>query len=206
MKIVCLSDTHEKHKQVKLPEGDLLIHAGDFTWSGKQGPTMDFLDWLEDRPFKHKILISGNHDFYFEHGKNLNRFENRSLHYLINSGVLLDGRVKVWGSPFTPEFMHWAFMGTPKELETLWAGIPEHLDVLVTHGPPFGVLDRTTEGKNAGCPHLLKAVQNKKPRVHLFGHIHEGYGMTEKNGTVFVNTSLCNENYDLVNKPVVLEL
>lgn len=97
-------------------------------------------------------------------------------------------------------------MATPQKREALWAEIPEDLDVLITHGPPFGILDRTTNGENAGCPHLLKAVQSRKPKIHFFGHIHEGYGMREKDGTVFVNASLCNENYDLVNQPVLFEL
>ncbi len=206
MKIVCISDTHEKHQQIKLPRGDILIHAGDFTWTGRHQPTLDFLDWMETQSFKHKILVSGNHDFYFEHGKNLKQLEGRAIHYLMNSEMMIDARIKVWGSPFTPEFMDWAFMGTPQKLEALWAEIPEHLDILITHGPPFGVLDRTVDGMNAGCPHLSKTVQRKKPKIHLFGHIHEGYGMREKDGTIFVNAALCNENYDLVNEPVVLEL
>ncbi len=206
IKVVCISDTHEKHKRLQLPEGDILIHAGDFTWTGKQQPTLDFLDWLEAQPFKRKILISGNHDFYFEYGKNMDRLKGRAIHYLMNSGIVIDGQIKIWGSPFTPEFMDWAFMGTPREREALWVKIPENLDILVTHGPPFGILDKTVDGENAGCPHLLKAVQRRKPKIHLFGHIHEGYGLREIDGTVFVNASLCNENYDLVNEPVVLQL
>lgn len=205
MKIVCISDTHEKHRHVKLPKGDLLIHAGDFTWAGKQQPTFDFLDWMEAQPFKHKIFVSGNHDFYFEHGKNLKQLEGRNFHYLVNEKTVMDGRISIWGSPFTPEFLSWAFMGTSRELETIWGGIPDRLDILITHGPPFGILDRTTEGVPAGCPKLLEAVQRKKPRIHIFGHIHEGYGMQEKNGTLFINASLCNANYDLVNAPVAID-
>ena len=144
-----------------MPKGDILIHAGDFTWSGREQPTLDFLDWLEAQSFKHKILVSGNHDFYFEHGKNLRQLEGRSIHYLMNNEIAIEGQIKVWGSPFTPEFMDWAFMGTPKEREALWAKIPEHLDILITHGPPLGVLDRAADGVNAGCPYLLKSVQSK---------------------------------------------
>ncbi len=206
MKIVCIADTHEKHKQVKLPKGDILIHAGDLTWVGAPRPTLEFLDWFEAQPFVHKILVSGNHDFYFEHGKNLELLKGRNFHYLMNNKILIDGHVKIWGSPFTPEFLDWAFMGTPSKMETIWAKIPNGLDILITHGPPFGILDRTTDGANAGCPKLLEIVQARKPKIHIFGHIHEGYGMREINGTVFINASLCNANYDLVNKPVVFNL
>jgi len=97
-------------------------------------------------------------------------------------------------------------MGTPEILSAIWAKIPKNLDILITHGPPFGILDRTTRGVNAGCPKLLEVVQIQTPRIHVFGHIHEGYGMREKDGTVFVNASLCNANYDLVNKPVTIDL
>ena len=124
----------------------------------------------------------------------------------MNNAIRVEERIKIWGSPFTPEFLNWAFMGTPEKRKALWAEIPEHLDILITHGPPFGILDRTIDGENAGCPHLLKAVQSKKPKIHLFGHIHEGYGTLEIDGTLFVNASLCNERYDLINAPVVLEL
>ena len=84
MRIVCIADTHEKHEQVKLPKGDILIHAGDFTWVGDPKPTLDFLDWFEAQPFTHKIFVSGNHDFYFEKGKNLSYLKGRNFHYLMN--------------------------------------------------------------------------------------------------------------------------
>ena len=206
MRIVCIADTHEKHRQVKLPKGDVLIHAGDFTWAGDPDPTLDFLDWFEAQPFANKIFVSGNHDFYFDKGKNISHLKGRNFYYLMNQKILFNTGIKVWGSPFTPEFMDWAFMGTPEKLGAIWAGIPDNLDILITHGPPFGILDRTTRGVNAGCPKLLEAVQIKAPRIHVFGHIHEGYGMCGKDGTIFVNASLCNANYDLVNKPVTIDL
>lgn len=206
MKIVCIADTHEKHKQVKLPKGDMLIHAGDFTWVGAPGPTLEFLDWFEAQPYKHKILVSGNHDFLFEYGKNLRLLKDRSFHYLMNSKIVIDKRVNIWGSPFTPEFLNWAFMGTPSSLAAVWSKIPKDSDILITHGPPFGILDRTMEGANAGCPKLLEAVQIKKPKFHLFGHIHEGYGTQKRNGVTFINASLCDAAYRLANKPVVIDL
>lgn len=168
MKIVCISDTHEKHKQLDLPDGDVLIHAGDFTWVGNE--------------------------------------KGRNLHYLMNSEVVLDHGVRIWGSPFTPEFMNWAFMGTPATLKPIWDKIPSSLDILITHGPPYQILDRTMQGLSVGCPLLLEKVMAVKPKYHVFGHIHEGYGVREKNGVTFINASICNADYDLVNQPVVIEL
>ena len=205
MRIIFIADTHEKHKQVKLPDGDVLIHAGDLTWVGKSQPTLAFLDWLEVQPFKHKIFVAGNHDFYFHHAENLQALEGRGFTYLMNSGILIENRIKIWGSPLTPEFLDWAFMGTPAQLKAAWKKIPDRLDLLITHGPPFGILDRTTEGVHAGCRELLKAVQIKKPKFHVFGHIHEGYGIEKTNATTFVNASLCNADYNLVNPPVVVD-
>jgi Icc-related predicted phosphoesterase len=206
MKIVCISDTHEKHKQLNLPKGDVLIHAGDFTWVGKEIPTLDYLDWFESQPFKYKIFVSGNHDFYFEHGRNLNRLTGRGFYYLMNSEIVLDKQIRIWGSPFTPEFMNWAFMGTPSTLKPVWDQIPEQLDILITHGPPFQILDRTLDGFNVGCPLLLEKVKKAKPKYHIFGHIHEGYGMWEQGGITFINASLCNADYHLVNQPVVIKI
>ena len=124
----------------------------------------------------------------------------------MNSGIVLEEQIKIWGSPFTPEFMNWAFMGTPSMLKLVWSQIPANLDVLITHGPPFQILDMTMDGCNAGCPLLLEKVKVLKPKYHIFGHIHECYGMREKGETAFINASLCNAAYDLVNKPVVIDL
>ena len=206
MRIVCISDTHEKHRQVQLPAGDILIHAGDLTWTGKPESTLDFIAWFKDQPFKHKIFICGNHDFYFEHTKNKAPFVRDGIYFLLNSGALIDQKIKIWGSPYTPEFMNWAFMGRPDEMRDMWTGIPDGLDILITHGPPFGILDQTTGGDRAGCRELLKALEYKKPKLHIFGHIHEGYGISKHNGTTFINASLCNEDYNLVNKPVVVNI
>lgn len=206
MKIVCISDTHEKHRQVKLPAGDILIHAGDYTWVGDPGPTLDFLEWFEAQPFEHKITVCGNHDFYFEDKNNLSVLRGRKCHFLMNESVRIGSNLNVWGSPFTPRFMDWAFMAGPEKIAAIWAGIPEGLDILITHGPPFGILDRTARGDRVGCPELLKAVQVKKPKIHVFGHIHEGYGIVERGGTIFINASLCDEMYSLANEPAVVEL
>ena len=95
----------------------------------------------------------------------------------MNRELMLEEQIKIWGSPYTPEFMNWAFMGTPSVLTGIWAHIPENLDILITHGPPFRIMDRTMDGFEVGCPHLLKRVRMIQPKYHIFGHIHEGYGI-----------------------------
>lgn len=211
MIVVCIADTHEKHRQIgRLPFGDVLIHAGDMTYVGDPRPTLDFLDWFEKQPFQHKIFVAGNHDYFFQDPANLSALKDRKVHYLMSSSLALEDpvldQVRIWGSPITPEFNDWTFMETREKIGAVWQQIPSNLDILITHGPPFGILDRNSGGLNVGCSALLETVKVKKPKIHVFGHIHEGYGIVEKNGTIFINASLCNANYNLVNKPIVVEL
>lgn len=182
MKIVCISDTHEKHRQVKLPHGDVLIHAGDYTWVGHPRPTLDFIDWFENQPFKHKITVCGNHDFFFEDKDLLCVLEDRKIHFLINEGLQINKHLKVWGSPYTPRFMDWAFMAGSEAISKIWSKIPDGLDILITHGPPFGILDRTAAGHHVGCPELLKAVQRKSRKfifLVIFTRATESWKRTE---------------------------
>jgi Icc-related predicted phosphoesterase len=116
--------------------------------------------------------------------------------YLENTGVTIDG-VSFWGSPYTPEFLHWAFMyRRGRDAKQYWNQIPAGLDVLVTDGPPYGILDQTAPGEeHLGCVELLKAVKAKKPKVHIFGHIHGGAGTFENGDTRFINAAYLNEQY-----------
>jgi hypothetical protein len=126
--------------------------------------------------------------------------------YLQDSGVDIDG-IKFWGSPWQPEFYNWAFnLPRGPELARVWAQIPNDTDVLITHGPPYGVLDEIYHGKRVGCQDLSDALERVKPKVHVFGHIHEGYGVLEQNGTTYVNASLCNQYYQLVHSPIVIDV
>jgi Icc-related predicted phosphoesterase len=199
MRIVAISDTHGLHEKVKnLPEGDVLVHAGDFMNAGVHlREIISFNHWLgEQKQFKHRVVCAGNHDKYFEAepGTARNLLENAT--YLENSGITLDG-VRFWASPYTPEFYDWAFMysrGTAAA--KYWKQIPDRLDVLITHGPPLGILDQVAPGaEHLGCSELLDAIQIKKPKVHLFGHIHGGAGTVEKDGVRFVNAAFLNEAY-----------
>jgi len=193
---------------MKLPTGDVLIHTGDITYRGKKSEVEDFLQWLQQLPFSHKIFIAGNHDFYFERAPQaeIQSIIPPGIIYLNDSGVSIGG-VSIWGSPVTPKFFNWAFNRTRGEaIRRHWKRIPEGTQLLVTHGPPFGILDQIGNDEHVGCKDLLHAVQSIRPQVHLFGHIHESYGTTKSFGLRFINASLVNENYDLVNKPILFVL
>lgn len=202
MRVVCISDTHERHRKVEVPDGDVLIHAGDFTMIGERKWIEDFNDWLGSLPHKHKIVIAGNHDFGMaEHAALLT-----NCTYLQDSGVEIEG-IKFYGSPFTPTFGRWAFMlDRGKTILEKWLQIPEDTDVLITHTPPYGILDRPMKTYNpCGCEDLAVVVKAIEPKLHVFGHIHGGYG-EHIEGTHYVNASVSNEAYQPVNAPIVTEI
>lgn len=203
LKLVLISDTHEQHDKLgKLPDGDVLIHAGDYTYWGDVRAKNKFYNWFFDQPHKNKIYIAGNHDFNEPMRGMLDSYGG---HYLYDSSVILDG-VKFWGSPYTPRFFNWAFMyDAPTER---WNEIPDDTDVLITHGPPYGVNDQPYgTGSCVGCFDLFDRVNDIQPKLHVFGHIHGGAGRTQfGNGTIFVNASVVNEAYEVVNPPTVVEI
>ena len=126
--------------------------------------------------------------------------------YLSDSGRTIDG-VRVWGSPWQPWFYDWAFnLPRGAALAAKWALIPDGTDVLVTHGPPLGVLDTTLRGEPVGCAALRGRVAQLRPRLHLFGHIHEAYGVVDHDGTLFVNASNCTLAYEPDNAAIVVDL
>jgi Icc-related predicted phosphoesterase len=208
VKFVAISDTHCRHHNLKLPKGDVLLHAGDVTYKGEKQEVKDFLQWFSQQNFTYKIFIAGNHDFYFEktNAADVSAMIPEGVIYLNDSGVTING-ISVWGSPVTPWFFQWAFnrhRGAP--ILKHWNLIPSSTDVLLTHGPAFGIHDIVINGKHVGCKDLLQRVKELKPKVHVCGHVHEGYGVTKKAGVQFINASVLNESYELVNKPVVFEL
>lgn len=205
MKIVCISDTHGKHAQLTVPEGEVLIHAGDFTKRGLLGEIQQFHDWIVQLPHKYKIVIAGNHDFLFEQNPVLAQSLLSEVIYLEDNFVEIEG-VRFWGSPITPWFFDWAFnRQRGAEIASHWQKIPQGTDILITHGPPKGILDKTVHGLEVGCQDLLEAVQLIRPRYHIFGHIHEAYGIAQVEDTQFINASILDINYQIAHAPVVLE-
>lgn len=203
MKVVTISDTHSVnyHEQLTIPECDLLIHAGDFTYGGRHDEVIDFLDWYQIQPAKKKILICGNHEK--EIGKNIPLLillcENRGITLLHNSYTSFEGN-HIFGSPYSVEFGNWAFGRPDSLLVDIWNQISPNTDILVVHGPPHGILDRTRGGVHPGSETLLERIK-ELPNLKLvvFGHIHESRGIIEKDGVIFVNASVCGIPYSDLN-------
>jgi len=235
MRIVTLSDTHNLHNKITVPDGDLVIHAGDSTGRGTPHELEAFLVWFRDLPHRHKVLISGNHDFCFEesprnpmrrqqaqwqgavqgHGETIvirsgigRDFvkDIGGITYLQDEGTVIEG-LKIWGSPWQPWFFDWAFnLRRGPDIADKWALIPDGTDVVVTHGPPAGILDRTDDGRSVGCEDLRDRIAVVKPKLHVFGHIHEGYGRELHDQTTYVNAAICTSAYRPTNSPIVVDL
>lgn len=218
MKILMISDTHNQHlnipsRFINNEDGsiDTIIHAGDVTSRGTKNEVLPFLNWFNNLPFKNKILIAGNHDFWFEDAPNTEVKSVLSLMgnitYLYDSGVEIDG-VKFWGSPVQPWFYDWAFNRAGETIKPHWDMIPSDTNVLITHGPIKGYLDITIEGNSVGCPFLRDRVAELKDlKLHLCGHIHEGYGRIEtENGLILINASVLNHKYYMTNEPIEIEI
>lgn len=208
MKFISLSDTHGQHRKLILPKGDVLIHAGDVSKLGKQHEIEDFIDWFGNQNFKYKLFIAGNHDFWFEKATDLDleKMIPKEIVYLNDSGIDIEGFF-IWGSPITPWFYDWAFNKHRGDaIAKHWELIPANTDILITHGPVHGILDRTFSNIHVGCEDLKHAIDRIKPKVHICGHIHEGYGMLDKEETLFINASVLNLKYELVNAVVEFEL
>ena len=203
MQITTISDTHGLHHQLQLPGGDLLIHAGDVCNRGTQQEAANFIDWFEKQPYAYKVFIAGNHDFFFEHftQQEIQKILPKNIFYLNDSGIEIEG-IKLWGSPITPEFHNWAFnRKRGKEIEEHWKQIPFQTDILITHGPAFGILDTTFNNQNVGCIDLLTHIERVNPKYHIFGHIHEGFGTSKLNKTTYINTTSLDFNYKLRKSP-----
>jgi Icc-related predicted phosphoesterase len=207
MLIDCISDLHGF--QPELAGGDILIIAGDLTAKDTKDEYTRFILWLSKLPYRCKIVIAGNHDGLIEKGKvTIGTDPLQNIWYLCDSFVEFEG-LKIWGSPWTPTFLNWYFMkdrGDP--IKEKWKLIPSNVDILVTHGPPYGIFDETMDEIRAGCEDLRVAVQERvKPRIHCFGHIHEcGGSVTEIEGVTYVNCSYVDERYRPVNSPIRLVL
>jgi Icc-related predicted phosphoesterase len=197
-KILVISDTHGLQGLIGcLPEAEILIHAGDFmNYGTKISEALNFNSWLKDIPIKHKLVCGGNHDRLFEL-----QYSSRNLItggiYLENESIAVEG-IKFYFSPYTPAFNDWAFNMTREQLKENWKKIPDDTEFLVTHGPPYGILDQAVKGgEHFGDIELLHRVkQLTKLKYHVFGHIHGSRGIAPSVwGPTFVNASFLNEQY-----------
>lgn len=225
-RFVCFSDTHGLHDQIPrkhCPAADVLLHGGDFTNTGELEQVDSFDKWLKAYPAKHKVVIAGNHDTTFHEDYYLQRGATRfhrsapydcqhargllaSCIYLEDSGAEVFG-CTIYGSPWQPEFCDWAFNLPPgEELRQKWQQIPQTVDILMTHGPPHGYGDRTSRCTRVGCEELRKAIEQRSVSVSLAGHIHEGYGCTADDATLYVNASTCTHDYRPSNAPIVFDV
>jgi Icc-related predicted phosphoesterase len=205
VKVVLTSDTHGFHDAIDVPDGDLLIVAGDFTKRGRREEIAAFDRWLRARPHRHKVVIAGNHDFGMQDLPDRRGLITGAT-YLEDELVEIGG-VRIWGSPWQPRFFDWAFnLDRGEPLRRVWAKIPDGIDILVTHGPPRGILDVTDRGEAVGCDDLREAVFRVRPKLHVFGHIHEAYGERMVDGVRFVNACACTVRYAPTQPPIVVTL
>ena len=215
MKITLISDTHNKHKYITddLPGGDLLIHAGDISSMGYEHEIREFCKWYNGLDnYTNKVFIAGNHDWGFQNNtekvKEILDFYG-NITYLQDNEVLVgDKLVSVYGSPWQPEFYNWAF-NLPRngyELKEKWDNIPSNTDILITHGPAYGYVDKVIgRTENLGCELLTERIKQLKPKIHVCGHIHSGYGYTFDGDTHYINASVLNESYIYYNKPLTID-
>lgn len=208
MKICIISDTHGKDSWLDLPKCDILIHCGDFYITSLA--ELEYANrWFGRQKANYKILVAGNHDTYLEHiGKDVAKSLFTNVIYLENELVEIEG-LRIYGSPYSPEFNNWSFMYQRCSLEAknIWQQIPENLDILVTHAPPYGILDRNLSDIRCGCEVLQREILKKKPKLSCFGHIHRygGQSTTQEN-IDFYNCSVLDEEYKLKNKPTIIEI
>ena len=197
MKLLHLSDTHGCHRRLTaLPEADIVVHSGDFTLGGSQAEALDFLEWFCELPHPHKIFIAGNHDECLYGGRVEGLDPN--VHYLCNSGVEVCG-LRFYGVPM---FMNDCI--TDRQSRNI-ANIPTGTDVLITHSPPYGILDYA-DNIHYGSEEISQRIAQVHPRLHLFGHIHVAYGIARINSITYSNAAIMNDSYSNLNAPCLIEL
>ena len=208
MKLVAISDTHRQELDVILPEGDVLIHAGDYDVREFMG-LVYLNEWFGElkHKFKHIIFIAGNHDFYLQkEDKDRIREIVSNAIYLEDDSVVIEG-IKFYGYPWTPMFMNWAFMADIDKLKERTDWIDSDTNVLISHGPPFGLLDQLEPGGfHVGDPALRNKVKEVAPQVFICGHIHESYGRTTDYKTDYYNVTLLDEMYTMVHEPTIITM
>lgn len=208
MDFCAISDSHNKHESIIVPPCDVLLHAGDFSGMGQIHEIKAFLEWFNKQPAKHKIFISGNHDFLDESMPAMFKSiveEYPGVTYLRDEMVEIEG-IKIYGRPWVPRYYDWAFMcdkGSPKMLSTL--SIVPKCDILLTHGPAYGINDEVN-GEHVGCEDLLNELERIQPQVLVAGHLHSAHGDKIVNGIRHINAAVLNDRYKLTFTPVQFSL
>ena len=204
-----ISDTHTNHEQLNIPDNiDLVIHSGDFTNyrdpARNEPEAHNFLKWYRELDIPNKVLICGNHDTSIERGLITGKYiRSLGIKYLYNETTEVMG-LEIWGSPYTPTFGDWSFMKSRAKIGRVWESIPDNTDIVVSHGPPLGVLDVTNRHDNlqeqCGDRSLLKRVMEIKPKAVLFGHIHNtkdicnsGTKQIAGSDTIYSNGACCTD-------------
>lgn len=207
-KIVCISDTHMLGCDI--PDGDILIHAGDLTFSGTFNEIADSFETLRaelvGKKFKHMLFVPGNHDWLFEESPELAKLlaEKFSWTLCLNELIEIDG-IKFFGSPVQPVFHNWAFNNPDDYREKFWENAPD-CDVLITHCPAYGLRDQVESGEYVGCKYIRNYINRVTPKVAICGHIHHSYGLEQYKQTIIINAAVCNEQYQPTNSPITFEL
>lgn len=197
MKILHLSDTHCCHYRLRnLPEADVVVHSGDFCMAGSEREAVDFLNWFCDLPYRYKIFVCGNHDECL-YGADITGLDD-NVYYLCNSGIEIDG-IKFYGVPM---FMRDCVTDIQSRN---YAKIPAYTDVLITHSPPYAILD-FDDNIHYGSNEIREIIPSINLKVHLFGHIHRQHGILHKDGIVFSNGAIMSEDYSVLNSPSVIEI
>lgn len=217
MKIVAISDTHGLHRKLTIPSGDILVHAGDITRKGELETVDDFAKWLASLPHRHKIVIAGNHDHCLDIAQmrfdatSRRLLEDRGIHYLLDASRTLHvpwgPTLKFYGAPWVPNLALWAFDDRNRDR---FERAPTDIDVLITHSPPIGIRDGTGQSRGHVGSHFVKRYVERCPRLklHIFGHVHEGYGRSDLGEITFVNAASCTRAYELMdlNAPIVIDI
>jgi Icc-related predicted phosphoesterase len=229
VRLLCLSDTHGLHNSIpseQLYPADILIFAGDFSLLGNPTHIDSFKSWLHSLQLP-SVIIAGNSDYTFDLAR-LEQFASEKRKFCtgikpidrIKTGFLTDLKniiyledcattvkgVKIWGSPYSPEFNDSAFPIEEDDGAAKWAAIPDDADVVISHGPPIDIADEVLGGFHAGCPELRKAIERTKPALLVFGHIHEAHGVGKLGDTLCVNVAIVNVDFKLTNGPVLVDL
>lgn len=215
IKVCCISDTHSKHNYLQMPEADILIFAGDISGYGDWQDLLRFNAWLAKIKDKYKAIFGtwGNHELQAE--KDIYHAES----IVSNATILVDKTIEynglvIHGTPYTIEFFDWAFNKKTSDMEEVWKKVPDNVNILISHQPPYGILDEVTDlkynpEKNVGCKYLKQEIENrfKDLKLSVFGHLHMLGGQQRTiNNTTFVNAAMLDDNYNPGRKPVVVEI